>query len=455
MKTLTPERLRDITGGQLTCPEDLLGKEITSIETDSRKVTEGSLFAAFVGERVDANAFIPQVMEKGALLVLTEHPEKASGYPCLAVPSVLEALQRIARSYLKVLGTPVISITGSVGKTSTKETLAAILSTHFRTLKTPGNFNNDLGLPLTVFQLREETEMAVLEMGISHFGDMTTLASIAPPDVSVITNIGTCHLEFLGDRDGVFKAKTEVFDLLKEGGRCVLNGDDDKLRQVTEVKGRKPLFFGLDPSLDVYADHIVSLGLDGTRCEIHLPDRTFTALIPMPGEHMVRNALAGCAVAWLYGLTTEEMVTGLASLESIGGRFHILKKAGLTIIDDAYNANPMSMKASLGVLRYASGRRVAILGDMGELGQKEEALHREVGAYLAENAPELLVTAGPLSKALADEAHKSGATCRIRCFDDTEGLVSALADLIQKDDTVLVKASHFMHFERVVEALGQ
>ena len=383
MKNLTLENIARVCSGTYYGPADKLQEEVMSVITDSRKAENGCLFVPIVGERVDAHKFIPQVMTAGALATLSEHVLEDADFPYIVVESSLQAVKDIAEFYLKQLQIPVVGITGSVGKTSTKEVIASVLSQKYRTLKTQGNFNNELGLPLTVFRLRDEDEMAVLEMGISDFGEMTRLAQIARPDTCVITNIGTCHLENLGDRDGVLKAKTEIFQSMKPNGHIVLNGDDDKLITVREYNGVKPVFFGLNSERDVYADQIESKGLKGVACRIHLGEDAFDVLVPTPGIHMVYNALAAAAVGRIYGLTIEEIRRGIESLETIRGRFKMIETDKFLVVDDCYNANPMSMKASLDVLHDGEGRRVAILGDMGELGEDEAALHEGVGIHAA------------------------------------------------------------------------
>lgn len=454
MKNLTIRNIIRVCGGEYFGPYDIVDREVTGVTADSRKVIPGCLFVPIKGEKVDGHSFISQVMEKGALVTLTEKKTAAKGHPFLYVKSTPDAMRKIAAFYLKELGTPVVSVTGSVGKTSTKEIIASVLSQKYRTLKTLGNFNNDLGLPFTIFRLTEEDEMAVLEMGISHFGEMDVLASIAPPTTAVITNIGTCHLEFLGDRDSVFRAKTEVFEHLKEGGRVILNGDDDKLRAVKEVGGQKPIFFGFGRDNDVWADEIKPLGLKGVSCRIHLCGSTFHASVPIPGEHMVLNACAAAAVGHLFGETNRQIKKGIESLEPLTGRFHILENAGMTVIDDCYNANPMSMKASLRILAHADGRKVAVLGDMGELGKNEKELHREVGEAASKMPLDLVMTAGPLASLIGEEIRKGSTKTEVKEYSGTDELLKDLPGLLDKGDTVLVKASHFMHFEKIVQALS-
>jgi UDP-N-acetylmuramoyl-tripeptide--D-alanyl-D-alanine ligase len=395
----------------------------------------------------------------------------------IEVTDTQEALRKIAEEYLKILGTPVVGITGSVGKTSTKEMIASVLQTHYRTLKTEGNFNNGLGLPLTVFRLREEHEIAVLEMGVSHFGDMDQLAQIARPDTMVITNIGTCHLEFLKDRDGIMRAKTEVFRYMKPSGHVILNGNDDKLRTIEEVNGNSPLWFGVSSDTEgaenlcvgekmdypgnlpasglVCAADIRPLGFEGTRCTIRTPRGSFEVKVPVPGLHNVSNAAAAAAVGLVYGLSLEEIRRGIESAETISGRFRILKTEDCTVIDDCYNANPVSMKSSLSVLsggKPEEGRRVAILGDMGELGENEAALHEEVGAYAA-GCCDRLIAIGTLSRQLYEKALQNKPALSAVWYPDVDSFLEKKDEEVKKGDVVLVKASHFMGFSRIVEAL--
>ena len=455
MKNLTLENIARVCGGTYYGPADKMYTEVSAITTDSRKVEKESLFVPIVGERVDAHKFIPQVMEAGALATLSQRVLPEADFPDIVVESSLQAVKDIAEFYLEQLSIPVVGITGSVGKTSTKEVIASVLKEKYNTLYTEGNFNNELGLPLTVFRLRREHEIAVLEMGISDFGEMSRLAKIARPDTCVITNIGTCHLENLGDRDGVLKAKTEVFDFLKENGHIVLNGDDDKLAAIKEYKGTVPVFFGMEKGLDVYADELESKGLKGTSCRIHLGEESFSVFVPMPGRHMVYNALAAAAVGRIYGLTAEEIARGIESLKPISGRFRRIETDKFLIVDDCYNANPMSMKASMDVLRDGSGRRVAILGDMGELGENEIALHREVGAHAASCGIDVCICAGALCEHMAQAAREAGTDLEVIYEPDRESLLAHLGEYVQEGDTILVKASHFMKFEEVLKKLQE
>ena len=452
MKNMTLAHITEVCGGTYFGPEERKTAEVTDIVTDSRKAGEGSLFVAIQGERVDGHKFIPNVASQGALAVISEQKLETPPCPYILVKDSMEAIKAMAEYYMQQLNIPVVGITGSVGKTSTKETIASVLAQKYRVLKTDANFNNELGLSLTVFRLREEDEMAVLEMGIDDFGQMHRLAKIARPETAVITNIGWCHLENLKTRDGILKAKTEMFDWIQKDGTVILNGDDDKLSTVIDVQGIRPVFFGLQDKFPVWADEIENLGLMGMRCRIHAEGETQTVHIPLPGNHMVYNALAGTAVGLSFGMTLPEICQGIESLKPLSGRFNILSLAGRTVVDDCYNANPVSMKASLEVLENGTGRKVAILGDMGELGENEAALHEEVGEFAGGLNIDILYTVGTLTKGLEQKAKEKNPRLSTQHFDTLEELLPQLMEKTAPGDTVLVKASHFMHFEKIIEA---
>lgn len=326
MISLTLSEIQQACGGELHGNKDA---EITSITTDSRAAKEGSLFAAIVGERTDGHNYIKAATRLGAAAVLCEKKPQNTEISYILTGSTLKALQDIAAYMLIKKNIVRVGIGGSVGKTSTKEAVASVLEQRFSVLKTQGNFNNNLGVPLTVFNLKEENEAAVIEMGIDDFGQMDELASIVRPNICVLTNIGDCHLENLGDRNGVLRAKTEMFNYLKEGDSIVLNGDDEHLSTVKCVKGIKPVFFGLKPENDYYADNIADMGLNGSRCDIHTPDGTFGVHIPKPGIHMVYNALAATAAGRILGLSFEEIRSGIEGQENVSGRFNIINENGI------------------------------------------------------------------------------------------------------------------------------
>lgn len=453
MKHMTLQNITSACRGTYHGSTSLLTKEVAGIEIDSRKIAADYLFIPIKGAKVDGHDFIPQVMKAGALCTLSEHELPDADFPYILVDSCEQAMKDLAEFYRDSLDIKVVGITGSVGKTSTKEMIASVLEQKYKVWKTAGNFNNEIGLPLTIFGIREEHEIAVLEMGINHFGEMHRLAKMAKPDICVITNIGWCHLEALGDRDGILKAKTEVFDHLQPEATVILNGDDDKLSTVREVQGRSPLFFGCSDTMTCYADPVQNLGLKGTSLTIHLPGKVLNATVHIPGSHMVYNALAGALVGHTLGLTADEIAAGIEKLVPVSGRNNMVETDTFTIIDDCYNANPVSMKASLDVLSYALGRTVAILGDMGELGETEKELHREVGIYAGERNLSLICCVGPLSESMAEGARSTAKGSTILHFPDKQELLFALPSLLKKGDTILIKASHYMEFPEIVSQL--
>ncbi len=439
--------------------------EITGAVLDSRKVEPGYLFFATRGQRVDGHSFIPQVAEKGAALVICEQAPEAE-IPYILVEDSFLALKKVAAFYRTQLNIPIIGVTGSVGKTSTKEMIAACLSAKFKVLKTEGNFNNEVGLPLTVLRIRKEHQAAVLEMGISDFGEMTRLSQIARPDICVITNIGQCHLENLKDRDGILQAKTEMFAYMQPEGYVVLNGEDDKLATIGEVHGRRPYFFGLsgcgakhemqntlETIKDVYACEVQSKGLFGSDFTMYLKGEKLAAMVPLPGQHMVANALAAACVGHILGMDSKEILSGIASVKATGGRSNIMQMADKTVIDDCYNANPVSMKSAIDLLKMAQGPKCVILGDMFELGTEEQALHREVGHFAALAGLEQMIFIGSLAREMYEGARKLRAMPEY--YPDKEAFLTAHKPEDFRNMTVLVKASHGMHFEEIVTWLEQ
>lgn len=475
MRNMTLANIAQAVGGTLhteMLPTETAADhtEAQSVVLDSRLVERGGIFIATRGEHVDGHSFIDQVFDAGALGVICEVAPVQPKGPYILVKDSFLALEDLAEYYRKQLNIKVVGITGSVGKTSTKEFVASVLSQKYRVLKTEGNYNNEVGLPLTVLRIREDCEVAVLEMGISDFGEMHRLSKIAKPDVCLITNIGQCHLETLGTRDGILKAKTEIFDFMQEGGQICLNGDDDKLVTIREVRGSIPVFFGGGSNNAVYADNYENRGLIGSRAQIHMKGFavgqdicSFEAEIPLPGEHMLYNALAATAAGMLFGLTAKEIQKGIRDVKAVDGRSHVIRTDRLTLIDDCYNANPVSMKAALDLLHMTvlsdvlegGARKVAVLGDMFELGADEAALHREVGVYAAEKQIDVLVCVGNLCKYMYEGALSVRSVTNCYYFEDKEALAAQMDTIIQDGDLVLVKASHGMHFEELIKMLSE
>lgn len=466
MRGMTLRAMAKACNGKYYGSEANLDKEVTDITTDSRKVVKDGLFIAICGERTDGHKYIDGCFEAGALCVISEKelPEQENSY--IKVKSSLQALKDLALLYRNNLDIKVVGITGSVGKTSTKETISYVLEEKYKVLKTEGNFNNEIGLPLTVFRLRDDDEIAVLEMGISDFGEMERLSQIAQPDIGVITNIGLCHLENLKTRDGILKAKTEMFHNLKPDGTAILNGDDDKLITIDEVNNKRPVIFGISYKDDVYASDIKNLGLDGTSFVINGlkcadGDRAFEVTVPVPGHHMIYNALAAACVGAQLGLSSIQIRDGISKLKTIAGRNNIIKTDNYTIIDDCYNANPVSMKASVDVVYMALGRKVCILGSMFELGDNEKNLHYDVGQYVGAKSIDVLITIGDLARHIAmgaadyRETHYESYDCSIHSYDTIEEFENEAGQLLKKGDNILVKASHGMHFSNIVDMLSK
>lgn len=443
MKHFTLEQIALACGGQYVGSEELKDTAVSSIERDSRNIKENSLFLAIKGSRVDGHDFIEKCYDAGAICALCEQPPQNPTKPYILVDSTLNAVKKIAKAYRELFDIPIVGISGSVGKTSTKEMIAAVLSTKYKVHKTAGNLNNELGVPLTLFGMDDSTEAAVIEMGISDFGEMDRISDMVQPTIEVITIIGECHLENLGDRDGVFRAKTEMFKHLRDGGTVVLNCDDDKLSQVIEVKGKAPVFYG-DESPSYRAENIENHGILGVDADLILGETRLSVTIPAIGTYMVSNALAGAAVGELLGLTPDEIKKGIESYKTVGSRANLIDTGFIKIIDDCYNANPTSVKASIDTLMNFNGRKVAVLGDMKELGANELKLHFEVGEYAKKC--DVVVAVGPLAREIARGSDGI-------YFETKEDAISALKSIIKSSDVVLVKASHSMQFEKIVEYL--
>lgn len=452
MKNMTLENIAAACGGEIYCMREELAQETAKgIVIDSRQIEPGYIFVATKGERVDGHQFIPDVFAKGAMAVICEVlPEEDLG-PCILVKDSFMALKQAAAFYRQQLNIRVVGITGSVGKTSTKEFVASVLSEKYKVHKTAGNYNNEVGLPLTIFGIQEDDQIAVLEMGINTFGEMHRLSEVAKPDICVMTNIGQCHLENLIDRDGILRAKSEIFDFMNPKGTVVVNGDDDKLATIHEVYGKAPVTFGMNKQNAIWADHIENRGLLGSCADIHMGDEVVHAIIPLLGEHMIYNAMAAAAVALQFGMSKEEIAAGISHVEAVAGRSHLVEAGDKVIIDDCYNANPVSMKAAIDLLATAPGRKVAILGDMFELGENEKAMHGEVGEYAAEKGIDLILCVGELSEAMYQEAVGSGGNAKY--YETREALEAVLNEILQQGDTVLVKASHSMAFENLVKCI--
>ena len=447
MREMTISRAAAVCGGRL-CGEGDFGAELGSVVIDSRAVSAGDFFVAYKGERVDGHDYISAAFDRGAVCCLAQRVPEGETRPILLVPDVQTALEQICAEYRRDLRLPVIGITGSVGKTSAKEMISAVLSQRLNVLKTDKNLNNQIGVPMTISRIRPEHQAAVVEMGISGFGEMSVLARIARPDMAVFTLIGHAHLEFLHDLDGVLRAKTEMLDFMADDAPVLINGDDEKLRGLQ--CRQKKISFGLGENCDIRAENI-RLGESGeTFCDIVYGERRIPVEIRAYGRHMIYAALEGAAVGLLMGLSDGEIVKGVASFETVGRRAAVCDTGFITLIDDSYNANPDSVKCGIDSLMKMPGRHVCILGDMLELGEGSGEMHFDVGRYAGEKGAELVLTSGPLSRETCRGAGERG-----RHFATREELIAALPGLIQKGDRVLVKASLGSRFDQISEALKE
>ncbi len=411
---------------------------------DTRRLQPGELFVALSGER-NGHAFARNAMELGAAAVLASEPVDA---PAIYVGDTLAALQDIARNLRRTLACRVVGITGSVGKTTTKEMTAAVLEMQMPTVRTERNFNNGIGLPVTVLGIPTDCRAAVLEMGMNHFGELSVLTRIAQPDIAVITNIGTMHIENLGSREGILKAKLEILEGLRPDGKVVFNGDDDLLAREAARCGA--LTFGLGAHCDVRASDVESTS-DMTRFTVTAFGNTFPVELPLPGEHNVLDALAAITVGSLCGVSPEHMQAALRAFRSSGHRQNHYTRGGVQIFDDCYNAGPESMRAAMGVLGRVRGRKIAVLGGMLELGEFAPQAHYEAGRLAAHCADELLAY-GACSEEYVRGAKDAGME-RAQCFATHEELASTLRQRLKPGDALLCKGSRGMKMERVLQLL--
>ncbi len=443
----TAEEIAAATGGRLVGNN----VEITGISTDNRKAEKGHLFIAIVGQVHDGHKFISGAVENGASAVLVEK-EGNYNVPYILVKDTTRAYGAIAKAYKNKFNIPFVAVTGSVGKTTTKDMIASVLSQKYNTLKTEGNFNNHIGVPITLLRLNENNECAVIEMGMNHFNEISYLTSLVEPDIAVITNVGVSHIENLGSREGILKAKCEIFEGMKSDGLKVLNFDNDMLASVKD-KYENICYYSMEGKADIYADNIVEKGIEGISCTIHTPKFSFNADITIPGRHMVGNAMAATAAAIELGLSADEIARGINSFEPTGGRMEIIKANDYTIINDVYNANPVSTKAGIDVIAYEKGKKCCILGDMFELGEYGPKLHYEVGAYAVEKNIDTLICIGEISKNMYEGAVNTKGNTKIYYFENQEEFFAESNEIIEKGMTILVKASRGMHFEKTVEYL--
>ena len=418
---------------------------ITSICTDSRNIKKGCLFVPIKGEKFDGHDYINEAIQKGAVCVLSE--KKLKDIPYIYVNSTKDALLSIAGYYLRINNIKTIAITGSTGKTTTKDMLASVLSQRYKTKKTMGNFNNDIGMPLSIFNIEPGDEVIVLEMGMNHAGEIHRLSKAAEPDIAIITMIGDAHIDNFENQEGILYAKLEILDGLKPNGTIILNGDDMFL--TSDIANKKTETFNTIYTSKKSIINKKSLGLGGTDCKININNKEIDIYIPIPGEHMIQNALLVIACALELGITPEEIKKGFDELQPAGNRLGIIKTSDFTIINDAYNASPSSMKEGLKVLAAnGHGKKIAILGDMLGMGHVSEEKHMEVGEFAKACDIDFLICIGFNSKYIYNgfnNKHKS------LHFKDIDLFLQEYKKYITKGCTVLVKASRDMEFVRIIE----
>ena len=445
---------------------------ITEAAVDSRQVIPGGLFVALPGERVDGHDFVAEAFQRGASFALIQH--EVSGtfqilnlnadidasfssdldtHLCLIVENTLSALQQIARFWRSKLDLRVVGITGSVGKSTTKEVVFEVLGQRYRTLKSPGNMNNEIGLPLTILRLGTGYERAVLEMGFYLPGEIALLCEIAQPQIGVVTNIGTVHAERAGSQEAIFQGKSELVRALPSDGVAILNLDDPWVSKMAELTQARIFFYGLDPEADLWADDVEGLGLEGIRFRLHYQHEILHVHVPMIGQHSVHTALRAAAVGLVDNLTWQEILDGLHQGHTQLRLSVVRTESGALLIDDTYNASPESMLAAINLLAQLEGRKVAVLGDMLELGPYEKQGHEMVGVRVAEVADQL-VTVGTRGHMIASAAARSGLELKkiIECENSDEA-IAHLRKSLTKDDVVLVKGSHAVRMDLVAAAL--
>ena len=447
---------------------------ITEAAVDSRLVIPGSLFVAIPGEQVDGHDFIAEAFKRGASFALTQKDLPVSfqtldlrgaqsvpadtaidleSHLCLRVDNTLSALQQIARFWRRKLNLRVIGITGSVGKSTTKEMIAEVLGTRYRTLRSPGNLNNEIGLPLTILKLGSGYERAVLEMGFYVPGEIQFLCDIALPQVGVVTNVGTVHAERAGSQEAIARGKSELIQALPSDGVAILNFDDPWVRKMEEKSKARVFFYGLSPEANLWADQIEGLGLDGIRFRLHYKGETVHSHVPMIGRHSVHTALRAAAVGLTDGLTWQEIFEGFSQGHAQLRLVAVRSKTGALILDDTYNASPESMLAALNLLDEMDGRKLAVLGDMLELGPYERQGHELVGMRTAQVA-KILLTLGPRGHMIAEAARRAGMrSANIIEFEEAEPIVDWLNKHLTSNDAVLIKGSHGLRMDRITAAL--
>jgi UDP-N-acetylmuramoyl-tripeptide--D-alanyl-D-alanine ligase len=420
---------------------------------DSRTIGPGELFFAVKGERLDGHDFVKSALDRGALAAVVRKDQLCrfeDQTRLLAVDDTLVALQTLASAVRRVWGKPLVGVTGSVGKTTTKEAIAHVLATQFRVLKSEGNFNNHFGLPLMLLKVEPEHDVAVIEMGMSHPGEIRALAQIAHPEIGVVTNVAPVHLEFFDSIAGIARAKYELIESLPANGTAVLNADDEYVSQFGRGFKGKVITYGRHATADVGADDVQSFGADGTQFDIITTSGREHATLPLVGEHNILNALAAVSVALARGMKLADAVAALATLAPAEKRGQVLQLGNITVINDCYNSNPKALNAMVDALAgMKASRRIVVAGEMLELGSEGESLHRASGRHAAEKKIEVLIGVRGLAKVMVEEANRAGARAEFVATPEEAG--EWLARETREGDVVLLKASRGVKLEKALE----
>jgi len=435
-----------------------LEAQFSSITTDSRTVNNGDFFIPLVGEKFDGHDYILSSFEKGAAGCITHRDISGiDGKVIIKVENTLAALRKLAAYYRQKFDIPFVGITGSVGKTSTKDMVYSVLSQKYNVLKTQGNFNNEIGVPLTVFNLESIHEAAVVEMGMSGLGEISRLTSIVKPDIAIITKIGLSHIEKLGSRQNILKAKMEILEGLKDNGLVILNGDDNLLYGLKDLLKHRTVFYGMEDGLDYQAYNISSQGEMGTSFEITVGNDNYKVHVPAPGIHNIHNALAAIAAGIELKIPMNDIIKGIGEFLPGKMRLNIIDLNGIKIINDAYNASPQSMEVAINVLKDVAGvnsRTIAVLGDMLELGDYSAKAHRDVGRYAVSKDVDYIFAVGEKSKYIVEGAIEAGAgKDRVKHFSSNSEAGRFLIDFTEPGDVLVVKGSRGMKMEEIVGLL--
>jgi UDP-N-acetylmuramoyl-tripeptide--D-alanyl-D-alanine ligase len=445
------------TNGKLIYGDDEI--LVSGISSDSRTIKEGELFIPIIGERFDGHDFISEAFKKGASACITNKTIKGTKEKVIVlVNDTTKALGDLAQYYRMKFKIPLVAITGSVGKTTTKDMAASVLGQKLNCLKTQGNFNNEIGLPFTLLNLDNFHEAAVIELGMRGFGEIKRLSMIAQPDIALITNIGISHMERLGSKQNILKAKLEILEGLNEKGILVLNGDDSLLRALDGLTEYDIRFYGIMDKADYNAYDIKSQGERGTVFNTVIEGYEYQVYVPLPGMHNIYNALAAIAVGIELNIPPEAVINGIAEAKASELRLNIMEIGDIKVINDAYNACPDSMKASLDILSEAEGKnkKIAVLGDMLELGENEKNEHVEIGRYAAGKNIDLIVTVGQIALHIARGAVEAGfEKSLVYTFENTDGALLFLYENIEKNDVILIKGSRYMKMEYIIEKLKE